>query len=268
MKKILFILLAIMTSASQARADLLSYGQAFMFFPFSESANRPYMRIESRMLLTGAHGNREYQMLARHPRETTFADDGGIYSTMLSLESGASFITFMMDPATSEMVIARRYDSPGQPPQYLQQCGTNPYTGGVGYEAKKISSLDLREIFGFQELFAAASSQNKIIATVEYNVSGVSVYVEFPVDVININPDDNALEGKKWQIASSQIPFFHPGSDYCHSIKTGYVAFGRLGANKTASFVYLCEVSSPRETQDFSCSQNYTSTIRVFEVIE
>lgn len=239
---------------------VLNYGRAF-FYAKSSAYNRLFIEIDSRISLTDASGTEEYHLLAPHPREQTFKDDGKIYSGMLEAEQGASFITFIVDQVNNKSVISRRYDVPGQPEHYKHAVDVSPYEGPLHNPPVEVDADDLPD---FAAILAAMDAGKKIVATVEYFLHGKNVRIEFPVRVLNTNPDPNAPVGKQWQVASPVCPVYLPSNDPVgQGLRPGYIAFGRVGANVNVSIVFIANVHSPRPSQDYSVPGNQIATVRL-----
>ena len=245
-----------------APVDILDFGHSF-YFPASSSVNHLFIEIESRTKLSTGE---EYILLAPHPREMTFRNDGRIYQDMIVASNGASEITFMLSTSGHESIIERRYDDPNQPASVLHTCAPSPYGQELLYQPKQVSLLF--ELISSADILHAARNGKKILALAEYEVDGVQVKIDFPVKVLNVNPeatvpDSSVPVGSQWQAASARLAILLPGGgDLCSRIHSGYLAFSDF--NTELQFVYLCESSDPRLTQDFSCVQNFRGSVRLF----
>lgn len=236
---------------------MLNYGRSF-FYVRDSDVNRLFIDVDSRIQLSDPA--EEYLLLAPHPREQTFLDNGQIYSGMLAAEQGASDIIFIADQPNNRAIVSRRYDVPGQPDNYRRQVGASPYSGPLHNPPEHVAGV---ELYDYADIRGAADAGRKMVATVEYTLHGRNVLIEFPVRVLNMNPAP-AVKGKQWQIASPMVPVFIGSGDPDQRIRPGYLAFGRLGANVAVSMVYIIDAWVPRQTQDFSASLNQVSTVRLF----
>lgn len=238
---------------------VLNYGKAFYHVKQS-SINKLFIEVDSRLTLTNP--NEEYMLLAPHPRERTWQDDGDVYGPVLAAAQGASFITFMIDQAQDKSVILRYCDTPNIWPDSTKLAtGSSPYNGPLHNPPEEV---DADELFSYADIQAAADANRKMVATVEYTLHGRGVKIEFPVRVLNINPDPLAPVGKQWQIASPQVPVFIESSLPHLRIRPGYVAFGRLGTGVQVSFNYIGDSSTPRPTFDYSYTLTQVATTRMF----
>lgn len=235
----------------------LDYGNAF-YHPAQNSANNVYMRVESRMKI---EGNGEYVLLAPHPRETTFANDGQTYNSKLAVD-GPSTIIFMIGSDGLETVLARRYaNAAAQPVEYLHQCTPPPYGSELVYEPATIDRSDYREIFTTEDLKNATAAGSKLVGIVEYQAAGKDVSIDFPITVLNWNPKPEAPDGQQWQFASPMIPIYVPDAgEGCHQVRNGYVAASNF--ETTLQFVYLCD-SEEMAVQDYACTANFDGRVRV-----
>lgn len=246
------------SSAQSTTVDVLDFGRAF-YRPEQSSPNRLYIEVESRMKLD----DEQYLLLAPHPREQVFQNDGRAYSSVLEEAAGASEIIFMLTPSGRNSVVTRRYDVPGQPPEHLHAVFDTPY-GRLGVELPRVRSDGISEITSHDMLLGAVTRGHQILAIVSYVAGGRSVSIDFPVKVLNINPTP-ATPAQQWQIASGRIPLYVPNTiDPPKSITNGNVAFSTIGS-ATLQLVYLCEVAVPRPTQDYACAINLSGTVQLYE---
>lgn len=248
---------------------IFDYSRAVYFAPNS-AVNRLYIRVKSRVNITWPGKTREYWLAAQHPRENTFQDDGHIYDTMIANDgNGASFITFLFDQAAGEAIISRRYDNPGQPEIYKHQL-SGTYAGPLVAPPQNIPASELRELLNFTDVLAAATAGDPMFAVIEYSFNPTNtVRIEAPIEVLNINPltkTQAVQEGKEWQIVTEQIPIYVPsaGSDDIMRTRVGYAAFSRVGPSVQVCFVYIGNLSSPRETQDYALTQNYNCSTKLY----
>lgn len=244
-------------------ADLLDYGRAFYYVP-EATFNHLFIDVESRMTLSGAAGDYEYLLLAQHPREKTWKNNGLVYSDIIASAEGASFITFLIDQENNSGVISRRFDYPFQPATAKQQCGPSPYEGSSRPPAS-VPTQRVKYVEGFEHILAAAEAAHRLVGVFKYTVNGTNVRVEFPVKVMNINPQPQGTR-TLWQAASALVPLYVPGGDLCESLRNGYIAFNTIGAAEVSA-VYLCDVTLPRDSQDYTCTVNYTGSIELYEIL-
>lgn len=232
-------------------ADILDFGRAY-YYPRLNEKNNLYIEVESR---TRTSSGMEYVLLASHPRESTFKDNGQIYSSVIQ-EDGASFIIFMMDTQGGQAIIERRYARAGQPEVYKRSCGPSPY-GTMAVEPKRLTQF--AKIADTPALRSAVAETTKLTAQITYKVDGVEVVTDFPVRVLNINPNPQAKTGQEWQIASSLLPVYVPEAGGCGSLRSGYVAFS--GFSTILQFVYLCDAD---DEHDYACTVNRSGKVRIF----
>lgn len=252
-----FVKLAVLLASSffswfgATSTDLLDFGRAY-YRADPGTGNNLFIETESRTKLSTGD---EYLLLAPHPREQTFRNNGNVYTSMLATD-GPSFITVMIETHGNPTIVERRYAKPGQPDEYKYSCGaTEPRT--LRLAPKKLDYAT--EITDTASLRGAGAAGKKLTALITYDVDGVSVSTDFPVRVLNNNPDESAQHGQEWQIASSRIPVYVPEAGGCASLRSGYVAFG--GFKTTLQFVYLCE---NKDVQDFACTVNREGEVRLF----
>lgn len=231
--------------------NLLDFGRAY-YLPNSNSTNRLFIEVESRTQLSTGE---EYLLLAPHPREQTFMNNGQVYTSMLTAD-GPSFITFMMETHGGQTITERRYAKAGQPAEYEHGCGVSPY-GSMKLSPKQLDGAS--EITDTASLRRASAAGKKLTALITYNAAGVTVSTDFPVNVLNDNPANSAQPGHEWQIASSQIPVYVPEAGGCGSLRSGYVAFSNF--TTTLQFVYLCDSQA---VQDYACTINRQGHARIF----
>lgn len=248
--------------------DIFDYSRAAYFAP-NGAGNRLYIKVMSRININWPSGkSREYWLVAMHPRENTFQNDGHIYDTMIALEQGASFITFMFDPAAGDGVISRRYDYPTAANAPHRHAFTGTHAGPIATPSN-IPDAELRELMGLPDILDACAAMDPMFAVINYSFggSGPSVRIESPVNVMNINPatrTGSVVEGKEWQLVTENVPVFVPGSDDVQSVRNGYAAFSRVGPSVQVSFCYLGNLSAPRATQDYALSQNYNCSAKLY----
>lgn len=261
------ILIALFLSGCRMTGSdmFLDYGRVFYLPSLNNGVNNLFIAIESRMRLSTGE---EYWLLAPHPRETTFLDDGRVYQEMLDQEQGASEIIFMIRKGGDGSVIERRYDVPGQPPEYLHSQGPSPYGKALHYEPRKAPAWAMRELTTFEDIMEAVRGGSVLFASSEYETTDganpITVTIDYPVKVLNINTDAAAPAGKQWQIASPRVPLWVPNAANPYmSIRHGTLAASNFGAD--LQFVYLCEVTTPRPSQDYSCAVNFPGSTRIFE---
>jgi len=263
---VLFIVITIAGCQPMSDSMFLDYGRAFFLPSLNNGANNLFIAIESRMRISTGE---EYWLLAPHPRETTFNDDGRIFKDMLDLEQGASDIIFIIRKGGDGTVIERRYDVPGQPANYLHSQGSSPYGKALHYEPRQAPAWALREMMSYSDIYDAARRGAVLFATSQYvttdGTNDITITLDYPVKVLNLNAGaSTAPVGKQWQLASPPVPFWLPGQQTPSlSIRHGYLAVGEFGAD--LQFVYLCEVTAPRPSQDYSCAINFPGSTRIFE---
>lgn len=231
--------------------DLLDFGKAY-YLPNPNEKNNLFIKVEGRSRLSTGE---EYVLLAPHPREQTFLNDGKVYTSMLSLD-GPSSITFMMEARDGQAIIERRYAKGGQPPNLKHSCTASPY-GPMKTQPTKLRSIS--EITDTAALRSAAADGKKLTALIDYEVAGVEVSTDFQVNVLNDNPAGPSQPGREWQIASSPIPVYVPEAGGCGPFRSGYVAFSDF--ETTLQFVYLCEAQG---IQDYACTVNRPGRVRIF----
>ncbi len=238
-------------------ATVLDYRNAF-FYAKDSTTNKLFIEVDSRTFVDAD----EYFLLAPHPREQTFFDNGQIYSGMLSAAQGASFITFMIDRTNTKAYTSRRFDySPASSLADQQSSGASPY-GGVLHNPPP--EIEATEIMTTPELLAAVDAGKKLVAKVSYTLLGKSIVIEFPIRGVNINAASGQPEGKQWQTISPTVPVFIESSDVSQRLRPGFLAFGRLGPSVSVSMVYLSPTFTPRASQDFSNTLNQTASVQVF----
>lgn len=195
---------AVCALATSAPAEILDYGNAF-FFAGESDVNRLFIDIEGRLRTSDGDNQSEYYLLYPHPREHTWRDDGAIYKDMIA-RNGASSIAFIIEKGGSA-IISRRYQRVPLMFGAPHQCADSPYKDAVSYDPPV--AADLEEISDLVGILDAAEAGARIFGMVEYEVDGISAKIDFPVRVMNINPethDGTAEPGKRWQVASSRIP--------------------------------------------------------------
>lgn len=239
---------------------MLDYTRSFFYVRDDISTNRLFIEVDSRLTLT--HPDEEYLLLAPHPRERTWQDDGDVYGPVLAAAQGASFITFMIDQSRNRSVILRHCDVPTVWPESTKlSVGASPYTGSLHNPPEEVEA---DELFSYEDIQAAADANRKMVATVEYTLHGRGINIEFPVRVLNMNPDPFAPVGRQWQVASPQVPVFIESSMPEQRIRPGYIAFGRLGSDVQTSFNYIGNTAIPRQTFDYSYALTQVATTRMF----
>lgn len=117
------------------------------------------------------------------------------------------------------------------------------------------------EIFTVEDIYLAAIKQEKIYGVLDYELNGYSIKIDFPVDLVNLNPNKSPV-GAQWQAVSSAIPIYIGGDTKCQGIRQGVVAMRDfLGAFE---FVYLCGESGEKSRNDFHCTLEVNGRLRLF----
>lgn len=249
------------SSSAYAQTEILDYGNAF-FFAGESDVNRLFIDIEGRLRVDDGSKKSEYYLLYPHPREYTWRDDGAIYKDMIAA-NGASVITFIIEKNGSA-VMSRRYQRVPLMFGAPHQCAESPYKDAVSYEPATAQGLE--EITDLDGILEAASAGDRIVGLVEYEVEGVTAQIDFPVRVMNINPETHAgdvEDGKQWQVASSRVPIWVGGEDECEGIRNGHVAFGDFKGD--LQFVYQCGGDGwLSSASDLTCTVNFPGTARIF----
>lgn len=261
---ILVMLLTLVLFIIKPNISIINYGKSFAIY--NSDINFLSIEISGRMKLHDKRGEKNFVLLANHPREYTFDNRLDPYSDMIKASGGASFISFIMGSDGSS-VIERRYQSP-QPQSLQHQCGPNPYgnPGNVRYNEK--SNILLYEIKSFAELIWFSARKFKLYAVTSYAIGNKEVRVDFPIKVLNINPSSiKRSEGVNepdrdeiWQAVSSRVPVYVEGNSECESIRAGYIAIRDFKGEVEIN--YLCRGANG--VNDFTCvSSNFAQT-RIF----
>jgi hypothetical protein len=240
---------ALVASACAADADVLDYSRAH-YFDGASVRNQLFIAIESRSIVRGEH----YWLLAPHPRETTFRNDGSIFRHVIEDAKGASDVTFVHTRSGAGGAVLRRFDTPASGVPLLQPI--KRYTT-LPSQPASIPVGQLLELADTRAILAAARAGKPIIGVVEYQVDGDAVRTDFPVKVLNINPDPFArdMPGHQWQVMSARIVVW-PGPQ----LTSGHVAFSAVGTT-TLHFVTLCEQGG---RQGDRCAFNRPGSARLY----
>lgn len=239
---------------------LLDYGNAKYYY-YKSSVNNLYINIEGRMrLINKENGDiKTYFLLAPHPRESTWEPNLKPYSSIIEKVSGASMITVIAEK-DGKFVISRRYESPTDI-KFLHECIDSPYGNDLLYEPKQLQNDSLRELLTTDDIRAAALKQYPLYATLTYEVGATEVFIDFPIVLVNINPQISDFS-QQWQAVSSRIPLYIGGDSGCDGIREGHVAI--RDNIDTFEFVYLCQKLGNKIYNDFNCTFESAGLVRLY----
>lgn len=239
---------------------LLDCGNAKYFF-YKSAINNLYININGRMKLINNRQNdtKTFYLLTPHPREFTWDPNNKPYSPMIEQSGGASWITFIAEK-DGKFVISRRYESPSDL-QVLHQCMDSPYGNYLPYQPKQLPNDSLLELLSTVDVRTAALKQSSMYAVLTYDIDGYQVVLDFPIELVNINPQISD-PGQQWQAVSSRIPFYIGGNSSCDGVREGHIAI--RDTLDTFEFVYLCQKSGINNKNDFNCTFETRGVVRIY----
>ena len=251
-----------------APSDILDYRQARIFDDIS-STNRLLIDVNSRMTITQGSTSKQYLLLQNHPREITFTPGLPVYPGVIEDAKGASDITFIYSLDDTTTIIARRYSAAeAARPQDMHECRTSDFSRLT--RPAQLKQAELAAVTNFQQVLAAANSSATVVGTFEYEVNGRRIKLDFPIELINIDPrsrtNPETAAYQNWQAVSPLLPLYvgNAGSD-CENVRPGYVAFRNF--NGAHSAVYLCLATVADDLMDdYVCTAEIEGRLNLFAI--
>jgi hypothetical protein len=246
---------------------IIDYRSAYIF-EHESKINRLLIEVSSRLTIETDSNSEEYVLLKEHPRESTFDANRSPYTELVSEESGASFITFIYGMNVDSVIVSRRYAKvTNENRPYTHEC--RPGRTNVKSYYRNLKSSEAVQVDRYN-LFNEVGRSGLFYGVFEYQRGLTLVKIDFPVSLINFNPDQNFSNFEKntdFQLISSHVPIYLPGdSSTCNAIVPGFLAFRTFDG--TAQAIYACEyVVDGMLYFDYACSINISGRLSVYRVL-
>ncbi len=254
--------------ASDLGSDVgvIDYRSAYIFEPNSE-VNKLLIGVSSRLTVNDSSGERSYLLLREHPRESTFDPSRSPYLEVVSDERGASFISFIYGVGIDSVVVSRRYSTlSSDNEKYIHECRS-----GKSFE-KFYRDFLSSQVFNISadDIYSAPRDAASYFGSFEYSAGGANLKIDFPVSLINFNPDRTGsviINNLLFQVVSNQVPIYlERGISECDSIVPGYLAFRSFDGQAQA--VYLCKYLVGNVLlYDYGCVVDIPGKFRLFRSI-
>lgn len=250
------------SQSNKITASIPDFRSASIFEPNS-TVNNLHIRLVSRMIIRDPNGENHYYLLKDHPRESTFNRLIPPYKNIVQ-EDGASFITFIYGKDDSSKTIHRRYAKiTNENKKYAHECRTEKLQFVERF--RPLGRFDHPRV-DQDKLYDSASKSNTLIGVFEYDAGEKVIRIDFPVALINFNPDrhDNRTSKEEYfQVVSDQVPIYLPEVEgECNHIFSGYISFRSF--DKPAQAVYLCKHEDAGKLQfDYGCIADLKGTLSI-----